>query len=226
MRITKKKGVEGVHVKIFIYLLIILVIAIIGIIIFQGTRKKLSTKQNALGLSDNYKLAPIDISSNNLGIQLEILPPTLQIDETKLVEIKDSRIIARINNLTHEMFKAGTAVGNAIQGNSQVLYQAIIPAGAELAQSQNMKGAFRGIYHGVKGIKGHANFVASNNAANIAKNVAAASMGIGSLIVGQYYMTQINAELKIISDGISCISNFQDNEYKGKVFALTAQIKK
>ena len=46
------------------------------------------------------------------------------------------------------------------------------------------------------------------------------------MVVGQYYMTQINAELSEISDGLEKISTFQDNEYKSKVFALVAQVKK
>lgn len=51
-------------------------------------------------------------------------------------------------------------------------------------------------------------------------------MGVASMIVGQYYMTQINAELGVISDGISQIQNFQDNEYRSRVFSLVAHVKK
>ena len=46
------------------------------------------------------------------------------------------------------------------------------------------------------------------------------------MIVGQYYMTQINAELGEISDGISHIQDFQDNEYRSKVFSLIVHVKK
>ena len=46
------------------------------------------------------------------------------------------------------------------------------------------------------------------------------------MVVGQYYMTQINAELGAISDGISEIQNFQDNEYRSRVFSLLAHVKK
>lgn len=52
------------------------------------------------------------------------------------------------------------------------------------------------------------------------------AMGVASMIVGQYYMTQINAELGVISDGISQIQNFQDNEYRSRVFSLVAHVKK
>ena len=39
-------------------------------------------------------------------------------------------------------------------------------------------------------------------------------------------MTQINAELGEISEGIDKISEFQDNEYKSRVFSLVTQVKK
>lgn len=46
------------------------------------------------------------------------------------------------------------------------------------------------------------------------------------MVVGQYYMTQINAELGVISEGISKISDFQDNEYRSRVFSLVTHVKK
>ena len=51
-------------------------------------------------------------------------------------------------------------------------------------------------------------------------------MGVASMVVGQYYMTQINAELGEISNGISQIQDFQDNEYRSRVFSLVAHVKK
>ena len=60
----------------------------------------------------------------------------------------------------------------------------------------------------------------------VVANTATAAMGVASMVVGQYYMTQINAELGAISDGISEIQNFQDNEYRSRVFSLVAHVKK
>lgn len=68
--------------------------------------------------------------------------------------------------------------------------------------------------------------MAVNQSGAVVANVVASTMGVESMVVGQYYMTQINSELTEISDGISKIADFQDNEYKSKVFALTAQVKK
>lgn len=129
------------------------------------------------------------------------------------------------------MLQAGLSGSNAFQtakAGSEVLYRAIIPAGAKLTNSKAMEGAVRGFYRGADGIKGHANLVAvqAQNGTAVAANTAAAAMGVASMVVGQYYMTQINAELGEISDGISKISDFQDNEFRGRIFSLVAHVKK
>lgn len=212
--------------EIFIYVLATIVVVFVGIVNFLKIRKKLPSTHNEGQLNANHKLSAVNDTEDELQICFEMLLTTQQIDQTKLVEIKDSKVLARINNLVPGMLQAGTTAGNAIQGNAQVLYQAIIPAGAKLTQSQDMAGAVRGIYHGTEGIRGHANLVAVNNTANVATNAVASAMGVASMVVGQYYMTQINAELTEISNSISRIADFQDNEYKSKVFALVTQVKK
>lgn len=170
-------------------------------------------------------------NSQELVIQMEMLPAEAIPDESKLVEITDSKVLAHVNNLVPGLAQVGNTANNAVQavqGSGEVLYRAIIPAGAKLTDSRAMENAVRGIYHGADGIKGHANLVAveAQKGTAVVANTAAAAMGVASMVVGQYYMTQINAELGKISDGISKIANFQDNEYRSKVFSLIAHVKK
>lgn len=165
-----------------------------------------------------------------LLIKMDVIPAEDITDENKLMEITDSKVLARINSLVPGLAQTGNAVNNAVQAaktNGEVLYRATIPAGAKLADSKEMKGAVRGLYHGADGIEGHANLMAveTQNGAAIRTNTAAATMGVASMVVGQYYMTQINAELGKISDGISKISDFQNNEYGSRVFSLVANVK-
>lgn len=209
---------------------IIVVIAVVlgGVLWWKGMKNKKLPEANVI-LKQESKLNSSKLSEddmNRLMIQLEQLPIEAISDERNLMEITDSKILARVNNLVPALFQGGNASANAVQASGKVLYQAVIPAGAKLAKSQDMAGAVRGIYHGAEGVSGHANLVAVNNTANVAANAAAAAMGVASMVVGQYYMTQINAELSEISEGITKISDFQDNEYKSKVFALVAQIQK
>ena len=212
--------------------IVIAVIIVAGIIIYTKFKKREDIPSGDLVsvpstvTSGKDELAEIN-QGNELIIQMEMLPAEAIDDDTKLVEITDSKVLAHINNLVPGLAQAGNAVNNAAQAvqaaNGEVLYRAVIPAGAKV-----MEGAARGIYHGADGIKGHANLVAveAQKGTAVVVNTAAAAMGVASMVVGQYYMTQINAELGEISDGISQIQDFQDNEYRSRVFSLVAHVKK
>ncbi len=215
--------------------IIAVVLVTIGIVIFLKSKKstvnKLSGGIEKVEEKTEANIIPIDNSQQELVIQMEMLPVSAIPAENKLVEVTDSKVLVHINNLVPGLAQAGHAAQNvvrAVQGNSEVLYRAIIPVGAKLTDSKAMEGAVRGIYHGAGGIKGQANLLAveAQKGTAVVANTAAAAMGVASMVVGQYYMNQINAELGKISDGISKISDFQDNEYRSRVFSLVAHIKK
>lgn len=196
---------------------IVAVVAIVALLIYR--RKRMSSPEGE------------NKSDDEIGIQVERLSAEAISDESKLIEITDSKVLARVNNLVPRLAQAGVAGANAIQAakaGNEVLYRAIIPAGAKLTNSQAMAGAVRGFYRGADGIQGHANLVAvqAQKGTAVVANTAAAAMAVASMVVGQYYMTQINAELGKISDGISKISDFQDNEFRSRVFSLVAHVKK
>lgn len=225
MKINKELG-QGDNMEKFILFIVIVVFFLICLVVFKKKRKNGFVNDEEIKFADNNKHLVMNDSLEELQIKFEMIPITLQVDENSLVEIKDTKILQRINNLGAGSFIAGTAAWNAVQSNAQVLYQAIIPAGMELSKSKDMTGAVRGMYHGTKGVKGHANLIQVNSKGKIAMNVTASIMSVGSIIVGQYYMEQINAELTRISEKVSSIADFQNNEFKSKVFALITQIKK
>ncbi|MBQ1546259.1 MAG: hypothetical protein IIZ59_01860, partial [Clostridia bacterium] len=160
-------------------------------------------------------------SDRRLSLCFNELSALSEEDEMRIAEIKDKNLLAQIDNVIP---RAVQAVANAAAVNDyqnkanavDVLYQAIIPKGAVLAESRAMDGAVRGIFHGKNGISGHANLVAVNPdiGGNLAAvNVANAAMGVASMVVGQYYMTQINDKLKSVNDKIDKLYKFQDNEF-------------
>ena len=217
---------------------IVAVLAIVALLTYRGKRvsspegEDKSDKDNGTIITkQTSELSQSDQKLNELAIQMEMLPAEAIPDESRLVEITDSKVLARVNNLVPGLAQAGVAGTNAVQAakaGNEVLYRAIIPAGAKLTNSQAMEGAVRGFYRGADGIQGHANLVAvqAQKGTAVVANTAAAAMGVASMVVGQYYMTQINAELGEISDGISKISDFQDNEFRSRVFSLVAHVKK
>ena len=214
----------------------ICVIAVVAICIFIVQRKKNAQEANQNeDVKTDAEERAIAVSNDapaELAIEMEMLPAEAIKDKNALIEITDSKVLAHVNNLVPGLAQAGNAANNVAQAvqaaNGGVLYRAIIPAGAKLTDSKTMEGAVRGFYRGADGIQGHANLVAveAQKGTAVVANTAAAAMGVASMVVGQYYMTQINAELGVISDGISEIQNFQDNEYRSRVFSLVAHVKK
>lgn len=213
----------------------ICVIAVVAICIFVIQRKNNIQEENPSteieANAEEYAITTSNDAPAELVIEMEMLPAEAIKDENALVEITDSKVLAHVNNLVPGLAQAGNAANNAaqaVQTNGEVLYRAILPAGAKLSNSRTLEGAVKEMYHGANGIKGHADWlpVESQKGTAVVANTAAAAMGVASMVVGQYYMTQINTGLGAISDGISEIQNFQDNEYRSRVFSLIAHVKK
>ncbi len=218
------------YVIIGVCIVAAIVVGVVQYLKNKQTKDELENTGVAVSKSSSGELQTSKVA-NEPVIQMELFPAEAILDESKLVEIKDSKVLAHVNNLIPGLAQVGNAVNNAAQAakaNGEVLYRAIIPAGAKLTDSKAMEGAVRGIYHDVDGIKGHANLVTveAKKGTTVVGNTAAVAMGLASMVVGQYYMMQINVELGVISDGISQIQDFQDNEYRSKVFSLVAHVKK
>ena len=206
--------------------ILMIVIVVIGVYILYLYKSKERYKETQLKKEDKM----MDFKGNNLknkmNIKIEELPLEKIENSNSMFEIKDNKILGHIDNLVPGLIQIGTTANNAIQANSSVVYQAIIPAGASLSDSASMKNAVRGIYHGKNGIKGHANLVEVDQTGKVVSNTMSSGIAITSMIVGQYYMTQINSELTKMNEEISKIKNFQENEYKCKILALIVQVKR
>lgn len=171
---------------------------------------------------------------NELQVQVVVVKQLLDIledNEMALVEIKDDKVINRIISAVPQFAQAGVNIGTVAKGiqlANQGVYQAILPAGAKLVNSKDMEGAVRGFFRNKKGIAGQANWMTADSTVNkiAAANIANATMGAAALVVGQYYMKQINGELADLNSNISKLVDFQMAEYKGKVLTLMTQVKR
>lgn len=179
-------------------------------------------------------------------LQFEESLPLSDEEEQRIVKIEDTRLLAEIDRAIPVAAQAAVnadaaaKVGKAVEAHNKAaesagqLYRVIIPKGTELADSQAMEGAKRGIFHAERGIRGHANLVPVEQQQidpNLgqelaAANVAGSVMNVASLVVGQYYMAQINGRLESVEEGIGKISEFQDVKYRSAVYALVAAVKK
>ena len=202
------------------YLPIILLgvtIALVVILIF-------TSKKNQKKATDNHSVSLVS-SDDALAIPIELLPATIEIDEKSLHKITDNTVIARISQVVPAIAQTATrTVANNDLKNMEV-YRAILPAGQTLTKSKDMAGAVRGFYSGAKGIKGQANLIK----VNLSKTTAVADgvaniMNVGSLVVGQYYMAEINSKLEEMNTSINKISDFQDREFKSRILSLISRV--
>lgn len=229
--------------------IIISCIAILAIVVITAfVMKRRSTPAMAEDANSTPKGggALASVEKSQALLQFEESLPLSDEEEQRIVKIEDTRLLAEIDRAIPVAAQAAVnadaaaKVGKAVEAHNKAaesagqLYRAIIPKGAELADSQAMEGAKRGIFHAERGIKGHANLVPVEQQQidpNLgqelaAANVAGSVMNVASLVVGQYYMAQISGRLDAVEEGIGRISEFQNVEYRSSVYALVAAVKK
>ncbi len=134
-----------------------------------------------------------------------------EIDDADLCEIKDPALTERVKAMMPDVIRTEIAAGLAVTASSKAVYKFILPASTKLAA----------------GISGGSLSTASMAAAQVGTLVASsfsAVMSAASMVVGQYYLTLVNIQLKKITERLSQIGEFQNNEFKSKVFALHAQV--
>lgn len=216
--------------QLFFVFLILFIIVLIGLVSFMFKRRN-STINESVETNGNG-LVSVDEQENMFSIQVKQVESISEDDLNYLAEITDKKVLAKIDNAIPAVAKIISSVdaGNKVK-NLGELYQVVIPKGAELYKSKSMESAVRGFYKmdGVKGIAGNANLVKADGAAykNLAVlNTVNAVMSVASMVVGQYFMTQINGELEGISSSVQEIADFQKNEYKSKVYTLIAEVQK
>ncbi|QBA73440.1 hypothetical protein EVE90_03075 [Lacticaseibacillus paracasei] len=107
-------------------------------------------------------------------------------------------------------------------------YQVIMQSGQSLMHSKNGENLYKGITQaaGHRGIAGSADLKPINSTASelAAKSGAVAGvMSVASMVVGQYYMTEINGKLESISESIDDIKNFQKTELLAQISTVVRE---
>lgn len=206
---------------IYIIPIALLIGAIVAFVIFKNSNTKALHKNTDNALPDTSNANSLVEVDTELDIKFEELP-ALSDDELQCMEeVNDPTIITRLDSLIPGAMQVLSASRLKLNGE---LYRAILPKGEKLAKSRAMPDAFRGIYHDKDNKINHANFKRNNNKVNNAFAKASAVMGVASIIVGQYYMTEINNKLEKITAEIDKISSFLETEYMSRVYALIAAV--
>ena len=160
-----------------------------------------------------------------LSVLMETLPSVREIDRDKLIEITDPTILARVDSLVPTIGMTGINIGNAVKQSSETLYKVVLTGGGQLVDSRAIAGAKRAISMGKDGIAEHANlFEVKPDSLGTVLNVGASALNIASMIVGQYYMQQVDTKIAAISTCVKEISETLEIEYKSKVASLVESV--
>lgn len=213
-----------------------IIILLLALFLFYFYKKEKKEKKksdisysNEIITHTDYEVSTINEEFLALMPKIESLPTDINLDEKPMHEILDQNVVAKLDALVPQIVqnfnnplknKAIEDLSNLVkEGN---IYQVIIPNGAELYDSKELQGAFRGGYKINNKLAGQANLIPVD--ANAISNTVADVMNISSMVVGQYYMAQIDSKMAEMQDGIDKIYDFQQTEFKARIRALIGKV--
>lgn len=190
--------------------------------IFDIFKKRKQNKE--IGNTSTQTLA-INDADKGLEVVLESLPTTIDEMQGHLVEITEPSVLARIDAVIPAASVAGTSVAKAVGSTGETLYKVVLKNGGQLVDSHTMAGAKRAITMGKNGIAEHANLL-EVNPSELGKvaNVGATVFSVASIIVGQYYMQQIDSKIGAISDELKGIASTLDIQYRSRAASLIESV--
>lgn len=186
--------------------------------IFKKKEKKteMASQQQTIAVAEEDK---------QLSVVLESLPAVYNVDKSRLIEITDSSVLARIDALIPSAGAAGVSIGNIAGQSRETLYKVVLKNGGKLVDSKTMEGAKRAMVMGKNGIAENANLLAVEpDKAGMIANAGACVFSVASMVVGQYYMQQIDSKLSDIAENIDKIIENIEIQYKSRVSSLIESV--
>ena len=122
----------------------------------------------------------VSTQTTDLTLSFSAVPATVDIDEKRLVPLKDERVLSLVSNVAPNMLqvinstKIAKEAKDAVDAISETgkLYRVVIPKGAKLFDSKAMMGAKRAGFIDAAGNLGQANLVLADGADNALQNFA------------------------------------------------------
>ena len=216
------------------------IVILLLVLLISYFYKKEKNKEKKLNISysneiipnTNYEVSPINEEFLALMPKIEFLPTEINLDEKPIHEISDGNVVAKLDALVPQIVQNFTnhvknkpieeLLNKVKEGN---IYQVVIPPEAKLYDSKEVLGAFRGGYTINNKLAGQANLIPMDveNLTAISNTVADV-MNISSMVVGQYYMAQIDTKMTEMQEGIDKIYDFQQTEFKARIIALIGKV--
>lgn len=174
------------------------------------------------------------------GIKLKVVEGNSAEDYAgrRLVEIKDGELIGAIDSVAAVAFHSSVSADAAEKAADAVRSMGEVATAdvdfSKLDKSREVADALRGSVHEGGRYAKSANWKPvdtqqlGDEVSASFKDVQAinAAMGVASIVVGQYYMAQINSRIESIERGISTITSLLERKYKSEVLALVTAVKR
>ena len=190
--------------------------------IFDVFKKR---KQNKEIADTSTQSLAINDADKELEVVLESLPTTFDITQGHLVEITEPSVLARIDAVISAASIAGTNIAKVVGSTGETLYKVVLKNGGQLVDSRTVAGAKRAMTMGKNGIAEHANLLeATPSKLGKVANVGATVFSVASIIVGQYYMQQIDTKIGAIADELKGIASTLDIQYRSQAASLIESV--
>lgn len=201
---------------------IILVILIFIVIVFRTNRNKKSEMvENELNLSINHNensFPDIQIIEN-----LALVP----LEENKIVDLEIKNAISMIDNYASKSIIASRNIKNASEllKNDRAFFSAA-KEGTENMLKVKGTNEHYGIQMAGNKFDKQTKFLSEDELMKSYGKDALVNAGfnVASMVVGQYYMSEINHKLDMLQDDIQEISDFLDSEYQGKLAQIISKM--
>jgi hypothetical protein len=177
----------------------------------------------------------VNSENNQIQEETESFFPMIQIIENNEIipsekkMISNSKVKAALITIDHLSLKTAITkknIKNVKEVSGKVLFS------ASEKDAQKMLSAGKNQFYGTqissktKKITDQTKFTKETGLTkNMTKQqLTSAGFNAASMVVGQYYMSEINDKLEEISNSVNDISNFQDSEYQGKILHIVSKM--
>lgn len=198
-----------------------------GLFGFFGRRKKKKAvpSDSAVNESGAAEYSAV-IDGGEFVVTVEQLDTLSDEEKSKLVEITDESVLAEIDTMLPSV--AGSGKGREPEANADAARKIVLKNSGKAVAAGGASGVKSVMSMCKSGMAGGVNPLAvSAGGVSMVSRVAgagAAIMGVASVIVGQYYMRQVDSKIAELTDSMEKIAESLELQYKSEVTSLIESV--
>lgn len=232
---TEKEGMIEVPTFVIItFAALVILVSVAGLVtVLRRSDQKIADKP-ATALNSEHCLPDYaDSKGSTEKVTLGYIREVDLSDEFDMSQYRPMLNSGKLLSTISQTFPAASSVTSALASGiaekaGSGAYQVIMQSGQSLMHSKNGENLYKGITQaaGHRGIAGSADLKPINSTVSeLATKTGAVAgvMSVASMVVGQYYMTEINGKLESISESIDDIKNFQKTELLAQISTVVRE---